>query len=404
MLRLEGIDAGYAGTQVLRGIGLEAKQGVTTVLIGPNGAGKSTTLKIVNGLLRPTRGLVSFEGKDITVLPAHERAARGIASCPEGRRLFPLLTAEGNLRLGAYAPRARAAADETLASVYDLFPGLRERASVKAGRLSGGEQQMVGIGRALMSKPSILVLDEPSLGLAPKLVRDLREDSRIAARRLDGPHGGTECIRRPADRRFRVRHAKWARGPSRSARGTARSRSVEERLLRDRLTPASPPGEVYPARPRFPRADPGGVAASSRGRSDRVTAFRHDFQKRLSSVIIYAASPMFERPRGTNDWGPEDMAKRRFVESRFVQLAESFGFREVSTPTFESLDLFTAKSGQTIVRELYAFKDQGGRDLALRPEFTASILRFYVSDLRSRPKPLKLYSTGNVFRYEEPQI
>jgi len=97
------------------------------------------------------------------------------------------------------------------------------------------------------------------------------------------------------------------------------------------------------------------------------------------------------------------MAKRRFVESRFVQLAESFGFREVSTPTFESLDLFTAKSGPGIVRELYAFKDQGGRDLALRPEFTASVLRFYVSELRSRPKPLKLYSTGNVFRYEEPQ-
>ncbi len=112
---------------------------------------------------------------------------------------------------------------------------------------------------------------------------------------------------------------------------------------------------------------------------------------------------MFERARGTNDWGPEDMAKRRFVESRFVRLAESFGFREVSTPTFESLELLTAKSGPGIVRELYAFKDQGGRDLALRPEFTAGVLRFYVSDLRSRPKPLKVYSTGNVFRYEEPQ-
>ena len=112
---------------------------------------------------------------------------------------------------------------------------------------------------------------------------------------------------------------------------------------------------------------------------------------------------MFERPRGTNDWGPEDMAKRRFVDSRFIQLAESFGFREVSTPTFESLELFTSKSGPAIVRELYAFKDQGGRDLALRPEFTASILRFYVSSLRSLPKPLKLYTTGNAFRYEEPQ-
>ena len=112
---------------------------------------------------------------------------------------------------------------------------------------------------------------------------------------------------------------------------------------------------------------------------------------------------MVERPRGTNDWGPQDMAKRRFVESRFIQLAESFGFREVSTPTFESLELFTAKSGLGIVRELYAFKDQGGRDLALRPEFTASILRFYVSSLRSLPKPLKLYTAGNAFRYEEPQ-
>src|SRR3989449_247099 len=135
----------------------------------------------------------------------------------------------------------------------------------------------------------------------------------------------------------------------------------------------------------------------------RRPSLRRLSQKRLWWPALYAASPMFERPRGTNDWGPQDMAKRRFVESRFVQLAESFGFREVSTPTFESLELFTGKSGPAIVRKLYAFKDQGGRDLALRPEFTASILRFYVSDLRSRPKPLKLYSTGNVFRYEEPQ-
>src|SRR3989475_10600137 len=135
----------------------------------------------------------------------------------------------------------------------------------------------------------------------------------------------------------------------------------------------------------------------------RRPSLRRLSQKRLWWPTLYAATPMFERPRGTNDWGPQDMAKRRFVESRFVQLAESFGFREVSTPTFESLELFTAKSGPAIVRELYAFKDQGGRDLALRPEFTASILRFYVSDVRSRPKPLKLYSTGSVFRYAEPE-
>jgi len=112
---------------------------------------------------------------------------------------------------------------------------------------------------------------------------------------------------------------------------------------------------------------------------------------------------MYERPRGTNDWGPEDMVKRRFVESRFVQLAESFGFREIATPTFEFLELFTAKSGPGIVGELYAFRDKGGRDLALRPEFTASVLRFYVNELRSLPKPLKVYCTGPAFRYEEPQ-
>ncbi len=178
MLRLEGVNAGYGDTQVLWDMGLEAKQGATTVLIGPNGAGKSTTLKVVNGLLRPKGGQVLLNGEDVTHLEAYERAARGIASCPEGRRLFPLLTTDGNLRLGAYAKRARAAADETLAYVYGLFPRLRDRASVKAGRLSGGEQQMVGIGRALMSKPSILVLDEPSLGLAPKLVSEIFDKIR----------------------------------------------------------------------------------------------------------------------------------------------------------------------------------------------------------------------------------
>ena len=111
----------------------------------------------------------------------------------------------------------------------------------------------------------------------------------------------------------------------------------------------------------------------------------------------------FERPRGTNDWGPADMAKRRYVESAFVRVAEAFGFRELQTPMFESLELFTAKSGPGVVDELYAFKDKGGRDLALRPEFTASIVRFYVNELRSLPKPVKVYCYGPAYRYEEPQ-
>src|SRR5213596_3628220 len=146
------------------------------------------------------------------------------------------------------------------------------------------------------------------------------------------------------------------------------------------------------------------ISRPSGGTTSRlIESVPRPLQKRLLRDLFIGVDFMFERPRGTNDWGPEEMAKRRFVESRFIQLAESFGFREVSTPTFESLDLFTAKSGPGIVRELYAFKDQGGRDLALRPEFTASILRFYVSSLRSLPKPLKLYTAGNAFRYEEPQ-
>lgn len=111
----------------------------------------------------------------------------------------------------------------------------------------------------------------------------------------------------------------------------------------------------------------------------------------------------FERPRGTNDWSPEDMAKRRLVESAFVRVAESFGFREIQTPMFESLELFAAKSGPGVVEELYAFKDKGGRDVALRPEFTASIVRYYVNELRSLPKPVKVYCYGPAFRYEEPQ-
>ena len=173
MLRLDGIHAGYNGTEVLRDVSLEAKEAAMTVIVGPNGAGKSTLLKVVTGLLAPSEGRVLFRGEDITDVPAHHRPERGIAASPEGRRLFPQLTTEANLLLGAYNPRARKDADATLERIYGLFPRLRERARVRAGRLSGGEQQMAGIGRALMAKPSILVLDEPSLGLAPKVVSEI---------------------------------------------------------------------------------------------------------------------------------------------------------------------------------------------------------------------------------------
>jgi branched-chain amino acid transport system ATP-binding protein len=175
LLRLEQVSAGYNGTQILWDVGLEAKPEQMTVIIGPNGAGKSSILKVVTGLLHPSRGRVFFDDQEITSVPAHERPDRGIAACPEGRRLFPQLTAEANLRLGAYTPRARQTAEERLRQVYELFPRIRPRAGVKALRLSGGEQQMVAIGRALMASPKILVLDEPSLGLAPKVVTEIFE-------------------------------------------------------------------------------------------------------------------------------------------------------------------------------------------------------------------------------------
>jgi branched-chain amino acid transport system ATP-binding protein len=173
VLGLEAVSSGYDGTRVLWEVSLNVEPRKITVVVGPNGAGKSTTLKVINGLLRPWSGTVRMDGEDISRLSTHERVARGIASVPEGRRLFPSLTAEGNLRLGAFTRRARSAVDESLDAVYQLFPKLRERAKVKAGRLSGGEQQMVAIGRALMAKPSLLVLDEPSLGLAPKLMSEI---------------------------------------------------------------------------------------------------------------------------------------------------------------------------------------------------------------------------------------
>ena len=144
-----------------------------TALVGPNGAGKSTLLKVANGLLRPRGGKIYYDGSDITALPAHRRVELGIASVPEGRGIFSALSVEENLRLGAYDRRARGHVEESIKFVYDFFPRLRERAKVLAGRLSGGEQQMLGISKALTALPSLLILDEPSLGLSPKLTDEI---------------------------------------------------------------------------------------------------------------------------------------------------------------------------------------------------------------------------------------
>jgi len=169
------VSAGYGGTQVVWDVSMQCKNGSISVIVGPNGAGKTTTLKTVNGLLKPWSGGIYFGGNDITDLPAFRRVEGGLASCPEGRRLFPQLSTEANLILGAYSRRARHAAEATLDFVYGLFPKLKERAKLNVGKLSGGEQQMVSIGRALMTRPKMIILDEPSLGLAPKLTAEIFE-------------------------------------------------------------------------------------------------------------------------------------------------------------------------------------------------------------------------------------
>jgi branched-chain amino acid transport system ATP-binding protein len=179
LLRLEGIDAFYGDLQALADVSLEVREREIVALVGANAAGKSTTLRVISGLVAPRRGRILLNDDDLTGVPAHERVDRGLVQVPEGRRLFPFMTVAENLLLGAHAERGRSERDRTLAHVYGLFPVLGERRTQLAGSLSGGEQQMCAIGRALMARPRILMLDEPTLGLAPVLVAKIFETVRV---------------------------------------------------------------------------------------------------------------------------------------------------------------------------------------------------------------------------------
>ena len=178
MLRLEGVDAFYGDLQALFGVSLEVPAGGIFALVGANAAGKSTTLRVISGLVGPRHGRVLFDGEDLARVPAARRVDLGIVQVPEGRRLFPFMSVTENLLLGAHTARARGERAATLAYVYTLFPVLQERAGQLAGSLSGGEQQMCAIGRALMARPKLLMLDEPTLGLAPVLVGRIFETVR----------------------------------------------------------------------------------------------------------------------------------------------------------------------------------------------------------------------------------
>ena len=175
MLKLEGIDAFYGDLQALHGVSFEVREKEIVALVGANAAGKTTTLRVISGTLAPRAGRVSFQGADLGPVPAHRRVDLGIVQVPEGRRLFPFMTVMENLLLGAHTDGARAARNQSLEQVLALFPVLAERKSQLAGSLSGGEQQMLAIARALMARPKLLMLDEPTLGLAPVLVRRIFE-------------------------------------------------------------------------------------------------------------------------------------------------------------------------------------------------------------------------------------
>ncbi|MDS1029850.1 ABC transporter ATP-binding protein [Bacillota bacterium LX-D] len=173
MLKVENIDVFYGAIHAIKGVSLEVNEGEIVTLIGANGAGKTTTLQTISGLIRPKKGEITFKDSKITGVPAQQIVKKGISQVPEGRRVFANLTVLENLEMGAYLRKDKQGINETLEKVFIKFPRLKERAAQLAGTLSGGEQQMLAMGRALMSQPKLMLLDEPSMGLAPILVKEI---------------------------------------------------------------------------------------------------------------------------------------------------------------------------------------------------------------------------------------
>ena len=173
MLEIKDLEVYYGMIQAIKGISFEVNEGEVIALIGANGAGKTTILHTISGLIAPKKGSITFEGQEITKIPAHKIVENGLAQVPEGRRVFPSLSVLQNLRLGAYTRKDKKEIDDTLKMIYERFPRLEERKNQPAGTLSGGEQQMLAMGRALMSKPRIILMDEPSMGLSPIFVNEI---------------------------------------------------------------------------------------------------------------------------------------------------------------------------------------------------------------------------------------
>lgn len=230
LLEVEDLSVAYGGVQALRGLSLEVEAGEAVALLGANGAGKSTTLRAISGLVRPAAGSIRFDGQDLTRLPAHAIVELGIAHVPEGRRVFGTLSVEENLNLGGYTRRGRRqAVAEARERVYHLFPRLRERRAQLAGTLSGGEQQMLAIGRGLMASPRLLLLDEPSLGLAPKLVREIFRTVREINRQ-----GVTVLlVEQNANLALRLAHRGYVLETGRLALGGAASELREDPRMRE---------------------------------------------------------------------------------------------------------------------------------------------------------------------------